>query len=215
MFSNNNNGLRIVWEYKSLNLLNRSPFNNLYKMNDRRKDIPIGCAVNIAIINDIAKNQTFKDACINVPLRFGIIPPQKNTPWPFFNISWGSYMMYSLFVVTKELYYLGNEDVFFHNLVKKNAMQDFNVIKEKYTFLKKPLYHFKSFRNAISHVNYAIDDNNIKLWDYYPGKSVQKDWHWEVEISNDKFMKFLGTINEAVFNLYNEINFGKRDQNGK
>jgi hypothetical protein len=183
-------------------------------MNDTRKEIPIGCAVNVAIINEISKTESFKKACIEVPLKFGIKPPLENTPWPFFNISWGSYMMYSLFVVAKELYNLQNDDVFFNNLVKKNAMKDFNILKEKHSFYVQPLYHFKSFRNAISHVNYTIDHNNIKLWDYASGKSDKKDWHWEVEISNDNFMKFLGLINESNFNFYNEINSGKRNQNG-
>jgi hypothetical protein len=183
-------------------------------MNDRRKQIPIGCAVNVAIINEISNTETFKKACIEVPLKFGMIPPQENSPWPFFNISWGSYMMYSHFVVAKELYNLQNDDEFFQSLIAKNAMQDFNVLKEKHSFNDQPLYHFKSFRNAISHVNYTVDDNSIKLWDHPPSKNEPENWHWEVEISNDNFLKFLGLVNESNFIFYNEINSGKLNQDG-
>lgn len=183
-------------------------------MDDRRKQIPIGCAVNIAIISELSNTETFTRACIEVPLKYGIIAPQSNIPWPFFNISWGAYMMYSFFVVSKELYNLQNNDNFFQNLIIKNALQDFNISKEKYSFSEQPLYHFKSFRNAISHVNYRVDDDNIKLWDHPPGKSEPENWHWEVEISNGNFMRFLRIINESNFIFCNEINSGKRNQDG-
>lgn len=93
-------------------------------MDDRRKQIPISCAVNIAIISELSNTEVFTKACIEVPLKYGIIPPQQNMPWPFFNISWGAYMMYSFFVVSKELYNLQNNDEFFQNLIMKNALQD-------------------------------------------------------------------------------------------
>lgn len=183
-------------------------------MTDRRKQIPIGCAINVAIISEISNNEVFKKACIEVPLKFGIKPPEENAQWPFFNISWGAYMMYSLFVVAKEQYNIGSEDEFFQNLVAKNAMQDFNVLKERQSFNNDPLYHFNSFRNAISHVNYTIDDNNIKLWDHPNGRTEPENWHWEVEISNENFLKFLGLISESNFKFYNEINAGKRNEAG-
>jgi hypothetical protein len=183
-------------------------------MSDRRKQIPIGCAVNVAIINELSKNDAFTKACIEVPLKFGIKPPVENAPWPFFNISWGAYMMYSLFVVSKELYNLNKDDDYFQKLVDGNVMSDFLILKERNTFNDNPLYHFTSFRNAISHVNYTIDNNKIKLWDHPHRKPEPENWHWEVEITNQEFMIFLGKVNERNFEFYNDINSGIRDENG-
>ena len=183
-------------------------------MSDRRKQIPIGCAVNVAIINDLSKTDAFTKACIETPLKYGIKPPVENSPWPFFNISWGAYMMYSLFVVSREIYNLNKNDEFFKELVSKNVLENFTILKEKHSFTENPLYHFKSFRNATSHVNYTVDNNMIKLWDHLPGKDNPEDWHWEVEISPPEFMSFLGQVNEANFKLYNEINSGVRNENG-
>ena len=183
-------------------------------MEDRRKQIPIGCAINIAIINEISKTDAFTKACKETPLKYGIEPPSKNSPWPFFNISWGAYMMYCLFVVSREIYNLNKEDGFFQKLVAKNAMNDFSILKEKHSFIDDPLYHFKSFRNAISHVNYKVENDSIKLWDHPPRREQPEHWHWEVEISNQEFLMFLELVNESNFELYNEINSGIRNENG-
>lgn len=187
-------------------------------MNDRRNQIPIGCAVNIAIINELSKTETFSKVCIEIPKKYNIKPPVEGEPWPFFNISWGAYMMYCLFVVSKELYNLSNNDDYFKKLVSIDAMQDFTIHKEKKPFDKSPKYHFSSFRNAISHVHYSVNDNMIHFWDYMPEKGKTdyspEDWHWSVEIRHPNFMKFLGNVNEANFNLYNEINSGIRNLKG-
>lgn len=181
-------------------------------MTDRRIEIPIGCAVNIAIVKELSKTDAFTKACIQTPLKYGIKPPVENTPWPFFNISWGAYMMYSLFVVSKEIYNLNKTDDFFQNLVAVNAMGKFRICAERDTFSDDPPYHFKSFRNAISHVNYAVDNHRIKLWDHPPKKENQK--HWEVEASHRDFMTFLGQVNEENFKVYNEIRSGVRNEKG-
>ena len=183
-------------------------------MTDRRKQIPIGCAINIAIINELSQTEEFKKACVNVPIKYGITPPHDGAMWPFFNISWGAYMMYSLFVVSKELYNLPKEDEYFQHLVTKKAMKDFNIIRERKSFSEDPKYHFSSFRNAISHDNYVIDDDKIKLWDHPPRKPNPEDWHWIIEIPNNDFLSFLGIVNEANFRLYNEINSGLRNSDG-
>jgi len=183
-------------------------------MSDRRKDIPIGCALNVAIISEISNTDTFKDACINVPLKYGIKPPNDGNAWPFFNSSWGGYMMYSQFVVSKELYNLPKEDDFFRDLIDKNAMKDFQIHKERHSFNDDPKYHFASFRNATSHVNYDINDQKVELWDHPPEKPDKADWHWHVEIENTSFMKFLGLVNEANFKLYNQINSRERNPDG-
>jgi len=183
-------------------------------MKSRRNQIPIGCALNVAIINELSTTESFKKACIEVPLKFNIKPPKTGEPWPFFNISWGSYMMYSLLVVSKEIYNLTNEDTFFKKLVKNDVLKNFIINKEKYPFNENPLYHFKSLRNAISHVNYDINDTHIFLWDHFPGKSDKKDWHWEVEIELNNFMEFLGMINVSNFEFYNEIKQGFRNADG-
>ena len=175
-------------------------------MEDRRKQIPIGCAMNVAIINELSKTDIFAKICIETPLKFGIKPPSLNTPWPFFNISWGAYMMYCLFVVSREIYNLDKDDEFFQKLISKSAMKDFNILRERYSFTDNPLYHFKCFRNAISHVNYKVENDKIKLWDHPPRKEQNEYWHWEVEISNHKFLIFLGFVNEGNYELYNEIN---------
>jgi len=184
-------------------------------MTDRRMDIPIGCALNVAIIGKLSQTEEFKQICISLPIEYGIRPPYEGAAWPFFNLSWGAYMMYSVFVVSKELYNLPLDDSYFQNLVAKNAMKDFTIIKEKYSFAMNPKYHFSSFRNAISHVNFSIDDkNNTCFWDHPKGKKDQINWHWHIEISHDNFMKFLGIVNEENFRLYNEIKEETRNPNG-
>ena len=183
-------------------------------MSDRRKQIPIGCAINVAIINELSQTEEFKKACINVPLKYGIKPPYKGSAWPFFNSSWTAYLMYSLLVVSKEVYNLPNEDPYFQNLVTKGAMNNFKILKEQQPFREDPKYHFSCLRNAVSNVNYEINDNNIILWDNLYEKSKSKDWHWKVEISNNNFLNFLGLVNESNFQLYNEINSGLRNSDG-
>lgn len=183
-------------------------------MEDRRKQIPIGCAMNIAIINEFSKTDAFTKACIETPLKYGIKLPSESAPWPFFNISWGAYMMYCLFVVTKEIFNLKKDDIYFQKLIENNAMNDFYILKERHSFIDDPLYHFSCFRNAISHVNYTIENDKIKLWDHPPKKNQLEHWHWEVEISNKNFMNFLGLVNQGNFELYNEINSGIRDETG-
>lgn len=183
-------------------------------MNDRRHDIPINCAVNVAIINELSRTNDFKKACINVPLKFNIKPPNKGAPWPFFNISWGAYMMYCLLVVNKEIYNISVDDDFYKNLIFKDVMKDFKIKKERHSFTKDPRYHFNSMRNSISHVNYIINDEEISFWDHPQNKSEKKYWHWEVTINHKDFMVFLGILNEVNFKFYNEIKDGRRDQNG-
>lgn len=93
-------------------------------------------------------------------------------------------------------------------------MKDFKIEKERHSFTENPLYHFKSMRNAISHVNYKINDDEISFWDHLQGKSEEKYWHWEVTVSHKDFMVFLGKLNEVNFKFYNEIKEGTRDPNG-
>lgn len=185
-------------------------------MNDRRQDIPIGCAVNVAIINELSRTDVFNEACINVPLKFNIKPPNKGAPWPFFNISWGSYMMYCLLVVSKEIYNLSKDDDFFKDLIAKDVMKDFKIKKERSSFTENPRYHFKSMRNAISHVHYEVKDDEISFWDFADMKDEdnKEKWHWEVTVSHEDFKVFLAKLNDVNFKFYNEIKEGKREPNG-
>jgi hypothetical protein len=54
----------------------------------------------------------------------------------------------------------------------------------------------------------------MELWNHPPNNEEEAHWHWHVKIDNDKFMIFLGIINEANFQLYNEINSGLRNADG-
>lgn len=185
-------------------------------MSDRRDQIPLGCAINVAIVNEFSKTKEFREACVNIPIRLGIKPPKNGTPWPFINnSSWAAYMMYSSFVVFKELYNLPKEDVYFQHLISNNAMKDFRILKQRTTFNEDPLYHFSSFRNAVSHVNFIIDDDDkINLWDHPPKKPEPEYWHWNVEISNYDFLNFLTLVNEENIQLYKEIKNGSRNSDG-
>lgn len=178
------------------------------------EQIPISCAINVAIINKISNTDTFKDACKNVPIIMGVQLPNAGAIWPFFNVSWSAYMMYSFFVVPKEIYSVDKNDEFYAKLVSKNFMKNFTISKQRENFDDNPLYHFGCFRNSISHVNYDANENRIRFWDHPKGKKEQVDWHWEVEIETKHLPEFFIAISEANFNFYNEIKAGKRDRSG-
>ncbi len=181
-------------------------------MNNLIEQISIGCTVNSAIMNNTMKNNDFLKSCIEVPKKYNIIAPQENMPWPFFNTSWEAYKLYCMIVVPKELYNLSKDDEFYQNLLDKNIMRNFNIIKSKKTFEKSPVYHFNSLRNSISHVNYSFDENkNFIMWDHKPGQSEEVNWHWYIKISQKNMNIFLGELNEYIFQIYNEIKSGVRN----
>ncbi|MCK4825889.1 hypothetical protein KA005_59625 [bacterium] len=184
-------------------------------MEDRRNQIPIGCSVNVAIIGQLQSTDVFKQKCIQVPAMMGIQPPVPGEPWPFFNLSWGAYLMYCFIVVPKELYNLPNEDEFYVRLKKENVMEAFTVKKEKKTFQDDPSYYFRSLRNAISHVNYNIDSSDeFTLWDHPIGKPEKQFWHWEVSINHNDTTPFFAKVADATIQVYNEIKNGKRNHDG-
>ena len=125
-------------------------------MNDRRQDIPIGCAVNVAIINELSRTDVFNEACINVPLKFNIKPPNKGAPWPFFNISWGSYMMYCLLVVSKEIYKLLT-----NNPIYWNAFKNFHRLDD-----------FNSYVKTVEELNELLND----MYDYCDENLIWRDF---------------------------------------
>lgn len=185
-------------------------------MNDRKKDISLGCAVNVAIISQLSSTDVFRQKCIDVPPMLGVKPPVQGDAWPFFNLSWGAYLMYCLLVVPKELYDLPKDDDFYVGFQNVNVMKDFTIKKERKSFSDDPRYHFNSIRNAVSHLNYKIStDDILTLWDHPPGKKDKKDWHWEVGIKHKDMLEFLSKIAEATIKLNNEIRSGIRQSNGK
>lgn len=38
-------------------------------MKSRRNQIPIGCTINVAIIDELSKTESFKKVCIDVPFK--------------------------------------------------------------------------------------------------------------------------------------------------
>jgi len=67
--------------------------------------VPVSCAVNVVIMNQLRHTESFKEKCTQVPPEeLNIHPPVEGQPWPFFNYSWTAYMMYSLIVVPKEIF---------------------------------------------------------------------------------------------------------------
>lgn len=182
-------------------------------MEDRRHQIPLGCIVNVKIVDELATTDAFNKKCVEVPRDLGIGSPPGQERWPFFNFSWAAYMMYCLFVVHKEIYNLPADDEFYTDLVDNSAMDEFKIKKEKNSFDDDPEYHFRSFRNAVSHLNYTIDKNHrITLWDQYGEKAPR---HWEVSISQDKMLDFLMAVGKQEIKLYDQIKRGKRNSDGR
>lgn len=175
--------------------------------------ISIGCAVNSAIIDDAIRKDGFIDSCINVPLRYGILPPGEGAPWPFHNASWQAYRLYCLIVVPKELYGLPEGDEFYGSLMAKDVFRSFKFIKRKEKKGNSEIfYYFNSLRNSISHVNYLIDSSGeYCFWDHPPGKSDCTYWHWQVKVKGSDMNIFLGEVAEAVFKIYNEVRAGLRN----
>ncbi len=184
-------------------------------MNDLRKDIPLGCAINFEILIEVANSTAFKEACKSVPIRFGIEPPNEGMEWPFHNASWGGYILYSQLVVPKELYKLDKSDSFFAKLVNENLMKDFTILLEKESFSVNPKYHLDSLRNAVSHVNYEISQDSVHFWDHPPRKENPENWHYSVKIGFDKIFDFLAQLSCANIEFYNQIKAGERDSKGK
>ena len=53
------------------------------------------CSINVAIIDSLSNSPEFLQACTDVPVKLGIVPPQNGATWPFQNnMSWYAYMMY-------------------------------------------------------------------------------------------------------------------------
>ena len=179
----------------------------------RRLQIPIGCALNVLIIGELKRTDIFKEKCIEVPLKIGATPPVKGEEWPFFNLSWGSYMMYCLIVVPKEIFDLSKEDEFYQ-FENKDILQSFEFKKrnEKSSFDQDPKHHLRKLRNAISHVHYEIDDNDIlTLWDTYPNSGKI---NWEVRIGHSEMLTFLEEMAKKFLLLYKQIKKGERNSDG-
>ena len=178
-------------------------------MEDRRIQIPTQCWVNVAIIDRLQQTSLFKKYCVDVPREAGFQGLGPESEWPFMNLSWGAYMMYCLLVVPKELYNLPKEDPFYTGLQKREVMQYFTISKERETFARNPRYHLRSFRNAISHVNYEIDANSeLTFWDHPPGEPQKR--HWEVRATEDHLLEFLRVMADAWHRIYAEIQQGQR-----
>ena len=180
---------------------------------DDRKAIPFAAVMNLAIIERVKVSKAFMEACVNIPKENGVTS-KETEEWPFFNPSWGCYLMYTQFVVTKELYNLPKDDNYYIELIEKDVMADFTVHRERYSFEKRPDYYFNSFRNSISHVNFKFNEGLIILWDHFKDQTDPDNWHWHVEIELKKFLNFLGHVADANIKLYNEIKEGKRNDDG-
>lgn len=170
-------------------------------MTNHRLDIPLGCAVNVAIVADLSKTQAFKKACTEVPLRFNIKPPARGDMWPFFNASWTGYMLYSLLATPKEIYMLPKTDKFYTELVNHNLMSGFKVKKEQFTFAEDPQYHLVSMRDSVQNVDYEITDTGVEFFNGV---------HWQVSIPQDELMLFCGLLTDAILGFYNEMKYGNR-----
>jgi len=177
-------------------------------MEDRRAQIPTMCCVNVAIIDRLSQSTEFVQKCKEVPVEFGFGPPKCGDPWPFMNPSWAAYIMYCLLVVPKELYQLPKNDSFYTDLQEKDVFNSFVIKRQKRAFSDDPRYHFSSIRNAISHVNYQIDQNTFKFWDHPPRKPNER--HWEVSITEADLIAFLCKLADALNRLYAEFRAGKR-----
>ncbi len=172
-------------------------------MEDRRIQIPTACSVNVAIIDELQQTSLFKQYCVEVPRKGGFKGPESESEWPFMNLSWGAYMMYCLVVVPKELYNLPKDDPFYIDLQKRNVMQYFTITKERKTFDIDPQYHLNSLRNAISHVNFTIDTNDVfTFWDRR---------HWEARATKKQLENFLRIMADATHRVYVDIRNGKRE----
>ena len=139
-------------------------------MEDRRYQIPIGCSVNVAIMAQFQSTDVFRQKCIQVPSMMGIQPSVPGEPWPFFNLSWGAYLLYCLIVVPKELYNLPNEDEFYARLEKENVMESFTVKKEIKSFQDDP---HRPHHNPGTQVRTGSDNNRQRACDILPAQTVQ------------------------------------------
>ncbi len=118
-------------------------------------------------------------------------------------------MLYCLLVVPKELYKLAKDDPFYKSLKARDAMDCFSFKKQRRSFYEDPLYHLKSLRNAVSHVNFRIDTSNtLVFWDHPPGRPSEK--HWEVSVAQNDLIQFLSVIADEYHKLYNQIQTGQR-----
>lgn len=174
-------------------------------MKDLRIQIPLGCSMNIAIINEIKDHPFFLEACKTVPLKYGIKSGQTEITWPFYNFSLGAYMLYCQIVVPKEIYKLDKDDDYFISLQNHKAFDLFTIHKQKKAVKDDIKYHWGAFRNAISHVNYMDNGNTIIFWDHPPGKSEKENWHWYVEITYEKLYEFLNLVNVENIKFYDKL----------
>jgi hypothetical protein len=160
-------------------------------LKDRRYDIPLGCIVNLHIINDIKFSEDFITSCIEIPEKMNIKPPREGEQWPFFNLSWGSYMMYCFLVVPYELYKNNIDKEYIEKLIiEDDIIKDFDIKKFNKDFKKNPFCFFTFLRNSIAHVSYTINDNDIiRFWN---------DKDWDVEIKHKKMIEFLGKFGDKI-----------------
>lgn len=130
---------------------------------DHRKHIPLGCVINSDIMTFLKNKPAFRSACIQVPKKRNISGDVEE--WPFFNISFGFYRMYCLLVVPKELNDLEQGSMFFLDLESKNVMRNFKILTSEYGETVPTHHMFRLLHNAISHVNYSINkDDVIEFW---------------------------------------------------
>ncbi|EHK9186472.1 HEPN family nuclease [Vibrio vulnificus] len=160
------------------------------------KKIPMGCIGNMGVISCLKGTDEFNKACIAAPKLLGFENSEQNE-WPFFNPSWGAYLLYCLIVVPKELYELDPEGDFYKELKRKNVMRHFEIHAESNSFSDKPDYHFRSMRNSVSHVNYSLDNSDLfEMWDHKPGQPNNR--HWHVSIKHDDMQKFFVELAECL-----------------
>lgn len=163
---------------------------------DHRKDIPLGCIINKDIINFLRNKPAFRSACIQVP-KLKKISNENNEEWPFFNISFGFYLMYCLLVVPKELNKLSPDSSFYKKIHNESVLRNFKIILPDTGDV--PAHEmFRFLRNAVAHVNYSIDENdNIEFWN----NRGNGEENWRVSITHGDMVSFLQEIEIPVIKL--------------
>ena len=117
--------------------------------------------------------------------------------------------MYCILVVPKELYQLPKEDSFFAGLHHNRAMQFFRVKTQRFTIHEDLRYQLNCLRNAVSHLNYTIDNaKKFTFWDHPPKQPHNR--HWEAEVEHAALLRFLHIMADAAHRVYADIRNGRR-----
>jgi len=109
-------------------------------------------------------------------------------------------LLYSLIVVPKEFWGLGNNHPVYEQIEETWSLESVQVIIDK-SHWERPIYRFvHHLRNAMAHANFEFKSGNFEFWDQYKNEPET----YRAKLSSEVMQRFLEVVGSLLANLKHE-----------